>query len=463
MSADLLQSLRAARGLAPFVDGVRRDYSRHISGGAWGPLDNSPLLPLDNIQESGASKLNRVLAFARGMALDEVERTHFGVRGLVPPAVQSIKVQSALALKQIRACSTKLDQYTLLSDLQHDNETLFFHVISSNVKECMPIIYTPTVGEACQKFGHIMKRPKGMYLSIKDKGNVANVLANWPQAAVEVVVMTDGERILGLGDLGTYGMGIPIGKLNLYTVAGGINPQGCLPLTLDVGTENEQLLKDEFYTGLRHHRVRGPSYDEFVDEVMSCISQRWPNVLIQFEDFGNRNAFRLLEKYKDSYLTFNDDIQGTASVALAGYLSALRVKQSALEDEIILFQGAGEAGCGIADLLVVSKISRALCSQHSLKKMHFPLSATAVSCPWQQLTEICASVEVTGRDGSKRRHTDSGAEQDLSGGLARARLDVPWLTTTCAQGQVCQGFAQSQGRRELARHHSRDPAHRCAL
>jgi malate dehydrogenase (oxaloacetate-decarboxylating)(NADP+) len=242
---------------------------RVISGGAWGPASSptagvvkksaslSSAATTENADKKGKYS-SRELAFARGTGLSDEDRACFGVRGLMPPVVQSLKVQSALALKQMRACHTQLDRYTLLADLQHDNETLFFKVVSSNVKECMPIIYTPTVGEACQKFGHIMKRPKGMYLSIKDKGNVAKVLANWPQPDVKVVVMTDGERILGLGDLGTFGMGIPIGKLNLYTVAGGIDPNVCLPLTIDVGTENEQLLKDEFYTGERHKRGRHP-------------------------------------------------------------------------------------------------------------------------------------------------------------------------------------------------------------
>ena len=351
-----------------------------MSGGAWGA-------PSSSSKRNPQSTRTSNMALLRGTAVSEEERSRLGVRGLLPPAVSSLKLQAARVLKQLRACSTQLDRYTLLSDLEHDNQTLFYHVVSSNIRECMPIIYTPTVGEACKKFGHIMKHPKGMYLSINDKGNVASILCNWPRSSVKVIVMTDGERILGLGDLGTYGMGIPLGKLNLYTIAAGIHPENCLPLCIDVGTDNSELLHDEFYTGLRHQRVRGPTYDEFLDEIMESMSARWPTAVIHFEDFGNRTAFNLLNKYRRTYTTFNDDIQGTAGVALAGFFSCLRAKHASLADEIMLFYGAGEAGCGFADLIVEEMVSQGIQEERARSKIFLVDSKGLITCTRASLPE----------------------------------------------------------------------------
>lgn len=326
-----------------------------MSGGEWGT--SSPDLPGHVVNKQ--TQEMREAALARGTALNVADRDSLGLSGLLPPVVQSLKLQTCLVLKQVRACNTQLERYALLSRVHTENPTLFFHIVSTNINECVPVIYTPTVGEACQKFGQLMVPPRGLYITINDKGSVAKVVSNWRQAAVKVVVITDGERILGLGDLGVYGMGIPIGKLQLYTVGGGVEPEACLPLTVDVGTDNAALLKDDYYTGLRHRRVRGANYDEFIDEVMRSLNARWPGVLIQFEDFGNQNAFRLLEKYRETYCTFNDDIQGTAAVVLAGFFTALRVKEnSALVQETVLIQGAGEAGTGIADLLVAEMVAQ---------------------------------------------------------------------------------------------------------
>ena len=287
----------------------------------------------------------------KGTAFTHEERRALGLEGLLPPAASTLDLQVARVHAELANLDNDLQKYLLLSDLQARNETLYYAVLISDPARFMPIVYTPTVGEACQKFDHIFRAARGIYLPITAAGRVKEILANWPVDDVRFIVVTDGERILGLGDQGVGGMGIPIGKLALYTACAGVPPQGCLPVTLDVGTNNQTLIDDPLYLGLRQARTRGEAYGAFVDEFVEAVQALYPMCCIQWEDFANFNAVPILARWRDRICTFNDDIQGTASVALAGVLAALRITSGRLVDQRVLFLGGGSAGTGIAELI----------------------------------------------------------------------------------------------------------------
>jgi malate dehydrogenase (oxaloacetate-decarboxylating)(NADP+) len=299
-------------------------------------------------------------ALNKGTAFTERERDVLGLRGLLPPHVSTQEEQVDRVLENFRRLESPLERYLMLEGLHDRNEELFYRVVTDNPDEMMPVIYTPTVGLACQQFGHIYRSPRGIYVSAADRGRVAEVLRNWPYRDARIIVVTDGERILGLGDLGANGMGIPIGKLALYTACAGVHPRRCLPVMFDVGTNNQSLLEDPLYLGLRQQRSTGADYDELMAEFIQAAQEVFPGVVVQFEDFANHNAFRLLRTYRDQLCCFNDDIQGTAAVTLAGVLSALRVSGARISEQTFLFLGAGEAATGIADLLTSAMMADGL-------------------------------------------------------------------------------------------------------
>jgi malate dehydrogenase (oxaloacetate-decarboxylating)(NADP+) len=296
----------------------------------------------------------------KGTAFTEEERDSLRLRGLLPPRVLSMDIQVKRVLDNLSEKQTDLEKYLYLISLQDENRTLFYRVVVDNIAEMMPIVYTPTVGQACQQYSHIFQRPRGIFISANDRGRMASILGNWPNKDIRVIVVTDGERILGLGDLGANGMGIPIGKLSLYTACAGINPAQSLPMVFDVGTNNEALLADPVYFGIQQRRVRGNEYDELFEELVKATQEVFPQALFQFEDFANANAFRLLMKYRNRICTFNDDIQGTGAVALAGLYSALRITGGKLKEQRILFMGAGEGGIGIGNVIVPAMMAEGL-------------------------------------------------------------------------------------------------------
>jgi malate dehydrogenase (oxaloacetate-decarboxylating)(NADP+) len=306
-----------------------------------------------NTREKGISLL-RDPRLNKSTAFSEKERQALGLVGLVPEGIDNEDTQIQRIFLQLGQKPTDLEKYIYLSQLQDTDETLFYRLVMSDPAHFLPLVYTPTVGEACLQFGHIIRRPKGLYISIKRKGHIREILRNWPERDIRFIVVTSGQRILGLGDLGANGMGIPIGKLALYTACGGVPPQFTLPVQIDFGTNNEALLRDPLYLGLRQGRAGTPEVDELVEEFIDAVQAEYPKCCVQFEDWGTPDAIRLLARYRESICCFNDDIQCTAAVALAGLLGALRITGGKLSEQTFLFLGAGSAGIGIADFLTES-------------------------------------------------------------------------------------------------------------
>ena len=381
----------------------------------------------------------------KGTAFSESERAALGLKGLLPPHVCSQAEQVARVLGNFHRLESPLEKYIFMAALHDRNEALFFRIATENPDEMMPIIYTPTVGLACQKFGHIFQRPRGVFVTANDRGEIKGLLRNWPHRDVAMIVVTDGERILGLGDLGSSGMGIPVGKLSLYTACAGIHPTQCLPVMLDVGTNNQALRDDPLYLGLAQPRLTGAAYDELVDEFVTAACEVFPGVVVQFEDFANHNAFRLLKKYRDRICTFNDDIQGTAAVALSGLCSALRVTGGMLDRQRLLFLGAGEAATGIADLVVAAMVAagadpvqarRSLlavrlqgsgCRRPAQRARRAQVALRARACATDRLRHCdpCARADRTSRRVGERRRIHAGRVRSHGAPSIRARSSSP--------------------------------------
>jgi malate dehydrogenase (oxaloacetate-decarboxylating) len=301
----------------------------------------------------------------KGSAFSEEERREFGLLGLVPPHVSTTEEQLTRTYESYRKKGTDLERYIYLVSLQDRNETLFYRLLQEHITEMMPVIYTPVVGEGCKQYSHIYRRPRGLYVEYARRNDIGTILGNAPNKEVDVIVVTDGERILGLGDLGVGGMGIPVGKLALYTLCAGVPPARTLPIMLDLGTDNQELLDDPLYLGWRHKRVRGQEYDGFIEAFVQAVIDKFPNVLLQWEDFAKNNATPLLNRYRDRLCTFNDDIQGTGAVTLAGLLAAMDVIGSQISKQQVVMMGAGSSATGISDQIVTAKISEGLTAQEA--------------------------------------------------------------------------------------------------
>ncbi|MGA3159779.1 MAG: NAD-dependent malic enzyme [Terracidiphilus sp.] len=306
----------------------------------------------------------------KGTAFTEEERDAFALHGLLPPHIGSLEDQRERRLRVLASRNTAFGKYSNMRDLQDNCETLFYSLIAHHTEELLPIVYTPAVGEGCQRFSEIWRRPRGLFLSYTHKDRIEEIMADPRYDEVRCIVVSDGERILGLGDQGAGGMGIPIGKMALYTALGGIPPEHCLPILLDVGTDNEALLHEPIYIGWQHHRIRGPEYDEFIEEFVTAVERRWPHILLQWEDFAGVNAAILLKRYRDRLCTFNDDIQGTAAIVTGALLAAVRATGVPLKEQTIAMFGSGSAGLGISDLLIDEMKEEGLSEEQARKRIY---------------------------------------------------------------------------------------------
>jgi malate dehydrogenase (oxaloacetate-decarboxylating) len=333
------------------------------------PAPNDPKKPVLRTSLSGFDLLHHP-RLNKGTAFTEAERDAFALHGLLPPHIGTLEDQRLRRKLALDHRDTAFGKYSLMRDLQDNNEILFYSLIAEHVEELLPVVYTPAVGEGCQRFSEIWRKPRGLFISYPERARMEQMFADARYDDIRCIVVSDGERILGLGDQGAGGMGIPIGKMALYTALGGIPPEHCLPILLDVGTDNQALLDDPIYIGWQHHRIRGQEYDDFVESFVSTVERRWPHILLQWEDFAGTNAMTLLERYRNRLCTFNDDIQGTAAVTTATLLAAINATGVPLKDQTIAMYGSGSAGVGIIDLLIAAMKEQGLSHAQACSRIY---------------------------------------------------------------------------------------------